>query len=195
MSAQPSVEELLNHVRERVQARGPQRITSLPAKPLQGPGRSAGPVEFDFAELRRNVLDASTYHAMVGQLNPRGPGLPNRSVQLVKKVMRRSLSWYTRPLHLFQGSVARSLEQSSKGIQHNYSRILQLQNQVRALEDEQQNAVRKINSQIASQDERLEAAETANARFTSQVKVIEDRYRALPVQLRIFRSQRTGLHH
>jgi hypothetical protein len=101
MSAQPSVEELLNHVRERVQARGPQRITSLPAKPLQGPGRSAGPVEFDFAELRRNVLDASTYHAMVGQLNPRGPGLPNRSVQLVKKVMRRSLSWYTRALCIF----------------------------------------------------------------------------------------------
>ncbi len=174
MSAQPSVEELLSHVRERVQARGPQRITSFPAKSVPGPGRSNGPMEFNFSELRRNVLDASTYHAMVGQLNPRAPGLLNRGVQFVKKVMRRSLSWYTRPLHLFQGSVARSLEQSSKGIQHNYTRILQLQSQIRVVDDEQKNVVRKFNSQIANHDKKLEAVEAGSAKLMSQMKVIED---------------------
>ena len=39
----------------------------------------------------------------VGEVNPRLPGFANDQIQFVKRLMRRSLGWYTRPLHMFHG--------------------------------------------------------------------------------------------
>ena len=52
----------------------------------------------------------------VGQLNPRNPGLVNQSVQFTKKLMRRSLGWYTRSIQTFNDQVAKAIEEQGKAI-------------------------------------------------------------------------------
>jgi SAM-dependent methyltransferase len=64
---------------------------------------------FDPADLNRNLHECNMLHGAAGSLNPRPPGLHNWVIQFGKKLMRRSLSWYTRPLHQFQGAVTRTL--------------------------------------------------------------------------------------
>lgn len=63
------------------------------------------PVNSARGELRgvRDALDAAVaVHQRLGEVNPRPPGLYNHAIQLVKKTMGRSLSWYTRPNYQFQ---------------------------------------------------------------------------------------------
>src|SRR5208337_3887500 len=59
----------------------------------------------ELSQLRTEINTALEGTRQVGQINPRNPGLINSGIQLVKKGMRRSLTWYTRPLHHFQGGV------------------------------------------------------------------------------------------
>ena len=66
----------------------------------------------DLSPLRIEVDGALEGHKLVGQVNPRGPAFHNKIIQLMKKLMRRSLTWYTRPLHIFQGAVIRALQQT-----------------------------------------------------------------------------------
>jgi len=63
----------------------------------------------ELTELNRNLHQCNMLHGAVGSLNPRPPGLHNRAIQFGKKMMRRSLSWYTRPLHEFHAAVTRTL--------------------------------------------------------------------------------------
>jgi hypothetical protein len=72
---------------------------------------------FDMSDLKRNLDDCNRLHNAVGSLNPRNPGLHNKLIQFVKKVMRRSLSWYTRPLHQFHASVTRTLNELAKTVE------------------------------------------------------------------------------
>src|SRR5271157_4280293 len=86
------------------------------------PGASE-PNEFDAAELRRNLHDCNTLHNAVGSLNPRNPGLHNDLIQFAKKLTRRGLSWYTRPLHQFQGAVTRTLNEVARALENIGSRL------------------------------------------------------------------------
>ena len=72
----------------------------------------------DLSRLAREVGTCLATHGEVGQLNPRNPGLLNSAIQFVKKVMRRSLTWYTRPLHRFQRAVVRALQQITAILQN-----------------------------------------------------------------------------
>ncbi len=76
------------------------------------PANAEEPPVDGLAPLRAEVETALAGHRDVGQINPRGPGLHNRIIQFVKKLMRRSLTWYTRPIHVFQGAVIRALQQT-----------------------------------------------------------------------------------
>jgi hypothetical protein len=71
----------------------------------------------DISRLDVEVGIALSAHRQVGQLNPRLPGLHNSAIQLAKKTMRRSLTWYTRPLQHFQGAVLRALQHVSTVLQ------------------------------------------------------------------------------
>jgi hypothetical protein len=73
--------------------------------------------DFDKAELNRNLHDCNTLHNAVGVVNPRNPGPHNGLIQFAKKVMRRSLSWYTRPLHQFQAAATRTLNELSRAVE------------------------------------------------------------------------------
>ncbi len=62
----------------------------------------------------------------VGQLNPRSPGLLNEVIQSFKKVLQRSLGWYTRPLQVFHRNVARAIEQHGQAINSIQRQLLAL---------------------------------------------------------------------
>jgi O-antigen chain-terminating methyltransferase len=84
-------------------------------------------------ELRDEIALSEEGHRQSGQLNPRPPGVLNSAAQFGKKVMRRSLTWYTRPLHVFQGAVIRALQHTAnildeqRGQLHRHSEALALQ--------------------------------------------------------------------
>jgi SAM-dependent methyltransferase len=70
--------------------------------------RAPRPIAFepqDLASLKQEVEDALSAHRQVGQLNASGG-----SGYWSQKVMRRSLNWYTAPIHLYQGASIRALQ-------------------------------------------------------------------------------------
>jgi Methyltransferase domain len=110
--------EVIARIRERVRA----RRTREPEQPmLRGDaGTFVAPsaaVQSDWRELQSNLAACNALHSDVGTINPRRPGLHNDIIQFAKKAMRRSLTWYTRPLHEFHGAVTRTLNQTSIAIQ------------------------------------------------------------------------------
>src|SRR5271157_5657167 len=98
MAAQPGVQEILAKIRARVQERAPRPIPSKIAGEV-----SDAVVEsrrgYDTTNLRLNLHDCNLFHNAVGTLNPRNPGLLNQAIQFIKRMMNRSLTWYTRPLN------------------------------------------------------------------------------------------------
>lgn len=108
--------EVIARIRERVRARHAGETGHYPPRnPL--PTLSAASVGSDLAELHSNLGACNALHNAVGALNPRRPGLHNQAIQFAKKVMRRSLSWYTRPLHEFHGAVTRTLNQTTVALE------------------------------------------------------------------------------
>jgi hypothetical protein len=73
---------------------------------------------YDRYEPRRAAAVVEALKKAVGTLNPRLPGWHNDLIQSGKKLMARALGWYTRPLHEFNASVSRSLEEIVWAIDH-----------------------------------------------------------------------------
>ncbi len=65
----------------------------------------------DLRQLSQEIGVIRALQAEVGTVNPRGPGLHNQAIQVLKKSMARSLSWYTRSLRQFQAAVTRALQE------------------------------------------------------------------------------------
>jgi len=84
--------------------------------------------DFDMSELKHNLQDCNALHNAVGTINPRNPGLPNKLIQFAKKLMRRSLSWYTRPLHQFHGAVTRSLNELAQAVENCQNQLSRIDN-------------------------------------------------------------------
>src|SRR5437868_2667193 len=110
--------EVIARIRERVRARRrgepEQAMPRVDASPFVAPSAAA---QYDWRELHSNLATCNALHSAVGTINPRRPGLHNDIIQFAKKVMRRSLTWYTRPLHEFHGAVTRTLNETSIAIQ------------------------------------------------------------------------------
>lgn len=73
---------------------------------------------YDFDELRRAVRALEELRNAVGTVNYRPPTWYNGPIQVVKKLLARSLLWYTRPLREFNASVSRSLEEIVSALDH-----------------------------------------------------------------------------
>lgn len=82
-------------------------------------------------ELSAEVWNSSN---AVGQLNPRNPGLLSEVIQSLKKVLQRSLGWYTRPLQVFHRNVAQAIELHGQAINSIQRQLLDLPTAV-ALEE------------------------------------------------------------
>lgn len=114
--AQFSIEDALAEIRAKADARRARGevVSREPRKPKVPAVAFSRPVVKNLGRLRAEVMAASLSHNAVGSINPRRGGPVNASIQFVKRAMRRSLTWYTRPLHQFQGAVARSLQEISE---------------------------------------------------------------------------------
>ena len=77
----------------------------------------------ELLEFRNQIAQAQEASRQTGQLNPRNPGAVNRAVQFGKKVLRRSLSWYTRPLQTFQAAVIGALQQTGGVLEEHRSQL------------------------------------------------------------------------
>lgn len=137
MSQTPSIEEIMQRIRLRVSQRsaGIQTASGEQFEPQGRPQPAASLAHSvpsrhfeleanDFSPLRGEIDTALEGTRRVGQINPRNPGLHNYAIQFVKKAMRRSLTWYTRPLHYFQGGAIRALERIT-GILQSHDQSLQ----------------------------------------------------------------------
>ncbi len=93
---------------------GPLETAVTEAPPLRAQIRDAERVwpPYNFDELLGRAATLERLGNAVGGVNPRLPGWHNDLIQLVKKLVARSLAWYTRPLHEFNTSVSRLLEEA-----------------------------------------------------------------------------------
>lgn len=97
-----------------------RKINHIQSSQEQVPARPTVPRDFSQLMLQMDAAlqSASRAHTQVGTLNPRPPGLHNRGIQLVKSGMRRSLSWYTRPIQAFQAAILRLLPDIFADLEH-----------------------------------------------------------------------------
>jgi O-antigen chain-terminating methyltransferase len=135
MGQNPTVEEIMQRIRARVAERNGGVASAQPgngavqdgnSRPAVSTGDPSHPVRLvpcDLSGLHAEIDVALEGTRRVGQLNPRNPGIINGWIQFLKKVMRRSLSWYTRPIHYFQGGAVRSLQQTEK-VLHGFDRSM-----------------------------------------------------------------------
>ena len=124
MSQNVSLDEVMCRIRARVEERNAPSFESPGSASCHPQTRwpiAVEPEEFlspprfevhrnDLEPIQAEIATALEGTRKVGQINPRNPGLHNVAVQFVKKVMRRSLTWYTRPLHYFHGGAIRALQ-------------------------------------------------------------------------------------
>ena len=71
---------------------------------------------YDFDELRRRLIDLEWRRSAVGAINPRPPGWHNDLIQVIKKLLARTLSWHTRPFIEFNAAVGRSLQEIERAL-------------------------------------------------------------------------------
>lgn len=90
----------------------------------------------EVSNLSRLSAEVWTAREAVGQLNPRNSGPLNRLAQAFKKVLQRSLSWYTRSLQAFHYHVARTLEEQGTAINSVERSLRQLQDEILKLQNE-----------------------------------------------------------
>ncbi len=130
--------EVIARIRERVRARhagDPERPAARfdTSTAFVAPSAAA---QYDWHELHTNLAACNALHSAVGNINPRRPGLHNKIIQFAKKVMRRSLTWYTRPLHEFHGAVTRTLNETSVALQQLRAGLDSLPGQFTAIRSE-----------------------------------------------------------
>lgn len=136
----------------------------------------------DFSPLRGEIDTALEGTRRVGQINPRNPGLHNYAIQFVKKAMRRSLTWYTRPLHYFQGGAIRALERIT-GI---------LQSHDQSLQSISHELTRHVGL-IEQNAEEISTQRTALADDMSALKVILQQTASLQVSILALTEKAAGL--
>jgi SAM-dependent methyltransferase len=112
----------------------------------------------DLEAIDRELEAALSAHRQVGQLSAREAGPLGGTNYLFGKVMRRSLAWYTTPLHLFEGATIRALRRIATALQAHETGLATLTTVVRQLQD--QNAamaeeIRKAHSKISEVSSKL----------------------------------------
>lgn len=197
MNQNPSIEEVMQRIRARVKERtaNSAATTGVVQSTPRGASENASPsrgtssrLEIrinDLTQLRGEIDTALEGTRRVGQINPRNPGLHNDAIQLAKKVMRRSLTWYTRPLHYFQGGVIRAL-QRIEGILQSHEQSLQrisgeLGRQAEVVEQNAAAISRHAVSleAVAALSERTAAIDLNVASHAQQLQVLEEKVSSL----------------
>jgi len=116
----------------RLRTRLHEKIEAGTVPGPQSAGRPAlsSPAGRELEQLLELVQSA---HKRVGTINPRPAGLRNSLIQGFKKIMRRALSWYTRPLVDFQNSTIRYLYKTAQILDARQSRAAEIEKKVESL--------------------------------------------------------------
>ncbi len=115
-----NVEQIMAEIRRRAQARREKAGQANPPPPVAvAPvfDQYSPPAMHEIGMLRHDVAAATMLQPAVGALNPRRSGLHNKVIQLGKKTLGRSLSWYTRSLQDFSAAVVRALNQTVAAVE------------------------------------------------------------------------------
>lgn len=142
----------------------------------------------EVSQLHTEINTALEGTRQVGQINPRNPGLINNFIQMVKKVMRRSLTWYTRPLHHFQGGVVRALDQISAILDNQNDSFRRVATELRSLA----NAIAQGSARLAQQDA---AFEEKSAALERKIGSVEQRTESLEHTTASLQRKAAGLEH
>jgi len=134
-NAKLEVAEVLERIRSRLSQQGPTSLSAEPgsaAPTFSSPAAAANTT----VVLHQLLAAVQAAHAQVGLINPRPPGLHNQLIQLVKKVVRRLLTWYTRPLVRYQALNIQFLNQATQIIERQQAQLRWLQEELETLRAE-----------------------------------------------------------
>jgi O-antigen chain-terminating methyltransferase len=115
------------------------------------------------SNISRFSAEVWTAREAVGQLNPRNRGLFNQLAQGFKKVLQRSLSWYTRSLQAFHFKVAQAIEEHGTAINSVERSLIGLETEVRKMQSDVQAVVEQSTKPSENEvlQESLRSAELA----------------------------------
>lgn len=136
---------------------------------------------YDFEELRRALAAVENCRKAIGMINPRPSGLQNQVLQLVKKLLARSMDWYTRPLREFNGSVMRSLGEIYSALEHVSANMVALEEKLAPQQIEFNTSVSRSLTAIYSALEHLSASTVAldEKIGRDQLELLHDQVKAL----------------
>jgi len=140
-----NVQEVMASIRQRVEAR---KEKGEAFAPIPGNARPQAKVTgrtsqlYPLVQMESKIASARVAQTEIGTINPRRPGFHNNLIQVFKNAIRRSLSWYTRPLVRFHSAVVDSLAEVASGMKSFQASLLDLQrghsDAINALLDQQQ---------------------------------------------------------
>jgi O-antigen chain-terminating methyltransferase len=165
----PNPKEVIAAIRERVRARHAAEPEHTAPCPPAAASLTPAPSAYDLRELHANLAACNALHAAVGTLNPRSPGLHNQALQFVKKVMRRSLTWYTRPLHEFQGAATRTLNETTIALEEVRSGLALLQSRLDAIAESLYSREQGLEQTVSSQGDSIRSLQRDLRRLQDQV--------------------------
>ena len=158
MNAQPAtidVSEVLRRIRERVQARQASTTGQGGPTPIRTAHSATGR---ELRGLQNRINRCIEVENTVGAINPRRGGLANHMVQVVKRAMQRSLSWYTRSLKQFHAEVIGAFQEMQAEVESRKLAEVSLNWQVSALSkrtDEFFNAIRDLETRMRREMETI----------------------------------------
>ncbi|MGA3318599.1 MAG: class I SAM-dependent methyltransferase [Candidatus Korobacteraceae bacterium] len=151
-------QEILSRLKEHVaRHRGFSSDDQRPVQP-----RFEGST-IDLSNISRLSAELWAAREAVGQINPRNPGLLNDLAQAIKKVLRRSLSWYTRSLQAFHYKVGQAIEEHATAINSIERSLARLEDELLKMQSDILAAIEGANKPSESEvlQESLRAAELA----------------------------------
>jgi hypothetical protein len=149
----------------------------------------------ELSQLRVETATALQGSRDTGQLNPRNPGPINALIQFIKKIMRRSLTWYTRPIHVFQAGVIRALQQVLAILDDHRDHLQRIADELNehaeAIERNRAWTSARLESQATAQEQSLQqvaqrmdtAFASTNAALASHDSALNDLARKIPSEL------------
>jgi 2-polyprenyl-3-methyl-5-hydroxy-6-metoxy-1,4-benzoquinol methylase len=123
---------IVEEVKTRVRARYPQ-----PGEEASSNGQSqAAPVApADLMPILHARDAAQSKIAAIGSVNPRAAGLANRAIQVVKKVVARSLGWFVREQVVFNREIVAAVEAILEALNEHNRAVVGLASQMAPLAD------------------------------------------------------------
>jgi hypothetical protein len=116
-------------------------------------------------DLRKAAAGLETLRKAVGTINPRPPGWHNNLIQGMKKLLARSLVWYTRPQHEFNAAVSQSLQGTVGAVDHLFRNMVALDHLSMKMTDLEQ-----LSTNVRALEVRLAESERRNAALTRLIQ-------------------------